>query len=121
MIERPPLIAGASRAAGAVGLVTSILYVGLLVGSGDSSRIPMGAAWFALMFGAGLLAWFADRASQVRVGRRMLWGAFLIFFILGVLSIFTIGILYLLASVLCVYALSRSVGAPKPSAAGDEE
>jgi hypothetical protein len=120
LVAKPPVIAGASRAAGVVGLVTSVLYIGLLVGAGDSSRIPAGAVWFTLMFGAGLLAWFADRADRRRTGRRMLWAAFAIFFVLGVLSIFTIGILFLLASLLCVYSLSRSLAAPHHDAQAEE-
>lgn len=114
MAEKPPLIAGASRAAGVVGMLTVLLYVGLLIGAGGISEIPKVAGWSLLIFGAGagLLAWFADRGATVRTGRRMLWAAFAIFFTLGVLSIFTIGVLFLLASVLCVYSLSRSIGAP---------
>lgn len=110
MAEKPELISGASRAAGAVGIVSAVLYLGILVGTdGDTSVVPT-VGWFLVMMTAGLLAWFADRVETVRTGRRMLWAAFLTFFALGVISIFTIGVLFLIASLLCVLALSRSLG-----------
>jgi hypothetical protein len=113
---KPPLIAWASRGAGAVAIVTAMLYLGLIVGEDQTGQLPASIAWFTFMAGAGLLAWFADRA-KVEVGRRMVWGAFGILFVIGVLSIFTIGMLFLLASVLAVFSLSktrvsRSAGAP---------
>jgi uncharacterized membrane protein len=89
-------------------LVTSIIYLGLVVGEAGSG-IWGWLGWFAVMVSAGLLAWFADRNNNVRTGRRMVWIAFLAFFVVGVLSIFTIGILFLLAAVLAVFSLSRSV------------
>lgn len=102
----PPLIVWASRGAGGIGLVTALLYVALVVGAGDSASTLTAMGWLVAMAGAGLLAWFADRAST-KAGRRMIWIAFALFFVLGVLSIFTIGILYLIASVLSVVSLSR--------------
>jgi hypothetical protein len=107
---KPPLISGASRAAGAVGAVTSIVYLVLVISEGDS-EVWAWLGWFAVMMSASILAWFADRKASPRVGRRMVWIAFLTFFVVGVLSIFTIGVLFLIAAVLAVFSLSRSVAA----------
>jgi hypothetical protein len=41
----------------------------------------------------------------------MMWAAFVVFFVLGVVSIFTVGILYLMAAVLSIFSLSRSESA----------
>jgi hypothetical protein len=38
----------------------------------------------------------------------MMWLAFVLFFVLGVLSVFTVGLLYLIAAVLSIFSLSRS-------------
>ncbi len=86
--------------------MTAILYLALIIGSGDRSQLPLAIGFFVLMAGAGVLAWFADRVA-LRTGRRMMWAAFVLFFVLGVLSIFTIGILYLIASVLSIFSLSH--------------
>lgn len=119
-VQPAPLIQWASRGAGAIGIVTAVLYLALIAGQGGDESLVF-LAWFVVMAAAGLLAWFADRVP-VRRGRRMVWAAFALLFVLGVLSIFTIGILYLLASVLAVFSLSRRpIGAnPAPPAADYE-
>jgi uncharacterized membrane protein len=91
-------------------VVTSIVYLGLVISEGDS-EIWAWLGWFAVMLSASLLAWFADRNDSARAGRRMVWISFLTFFVVGVLSIFTIGILFLIAAVLAVFSLSRSMAA----------
>lgn len=91
-----------------MGVISALLYLGILVGTGGGTELVAVAGWFLIMMGAGLLAWFADRVEMVRTGRRMVWAAFSIFFVIGVISIFTIGVLFLLASLLCVFSLSRS-------------
>lgn len=109
----PGLISWASRGAGGIGIVTSILYLALIFGAGDRSELAVALSFFAFMAGAGLLAWFADRVS-LRTGRRMMWAAFVLFFVLGVISIFTIGILYLIASVLSIFSLSHRPPTARP-------
>lgn len=106
MRAKPPLIAWASRGAGAIGLVTAVLNLGLIVGSGDGG-VPLAIGLIVIMGAAGLAAWYADRLPPA-TGRRMMWAAFVVFFVLGVISIFTVGILYLMAAVLSVFSLSRS-------------
>ncbi len=106
MRPRPPLIAWASRGAGAIGLVTAVLNLGLIVGSGDGG-VPLAIGLLLVMGSAGLAAWYADRMAPA-IGRRMMWAAFVVFFVLGVISIFTVGILYLMAAVLSIFSLSRS-------------
>ncbi|MDH3463157.1 MAG: hypothetical protein OEM32_05990 [Acidimicrobiia bacterium] len=102
----PPLIPWAARGAGAIGIVTAVLYLALVIGAGDDANFAIALGWLVLMGGAGILAWFADRAPA-RSGRRMMWAAFTLFFVIGVVSIYTIGILYLIASVLSIFSLSR--------------
>lgn len=116
----PPLIPWATRGAGAIGIVTAVLYLALVIGAGDNANVPIAMVWFALMGGAGLLAWFADRAPA-RTGRRMMWAAFTLFFVIGVVSIYTIGILYLIASVLSIFSLSRRSPGPTTGAPVDPD
>ncbi|CAN5781614.1 hypothetical protein BH23ACT4_BH23ACT4_07880 [soil metagenome] len=106
MRASPPLIAWASRGAGAIGLVTAVLNLGLIVGSGDGG-VPLAIGLLLVMGGAGLAAWYADRMKPA-TGRWMMWAAFVVFFVLGVVSVFTVGILYLMAAVLSIFSLSKS-------------
>lgn len=98
------LVSWASRTSGGIGIVTAFLYFGILLGENDPSQIPEALGWFSVMAGAGLLAWFADRVAPT-TGRRMMWVAFGLFLALGVLAIFSIGVLYLIASLLAIVAL----------------
>lgn len=86
--------------------MTAVLNLGLIVGSGDGG-VPLAIGLIVIMAAAGLAAWYADRMAPAR-GRWMMWAAFVVFFVLGVLSIFTVGILYLMAAVLSIFSLSRS-------------
>ena len=106
MGSKPPLIAWASRGAGAIGLVTAVLNLGLIIGS-DGGGVPLAVGLLVVMGGAGLAAWYADRMAP-GPGRRMMWASFVVFFVLGVLSVFTVGLLYLIAAVLSIFSLSRS-------------
>jgi MFS family permease len=103
---KPPLIAWASRGAGAIGLVTAVMYLGLIIGT-DEGGAPLAVALLAVMTGAAVMAWFADRFAPAP-GRRMMWLAFVLFFVVGVLSVFTVGLLYLISAVLSIFSLSRS-------------
>ena len=98
------LVPWASRAAGGIGIVTAVLYLAILLGEEDASQIPEAIIWFSVMAGTGAMAWFADRAAPA-TGRRMMWVAFGVFMALGVLAIFSIGVLYLVASLLAIYSL----------------
>ena len=109
MRAKPPLIAWASRGAGAIGLATAVLSLGLILGSGDGG-VPLAIGLLVVMGGAGLAAWYADRMAPA-TGRRTMWAAFVVFFVLGVISVFTVGVLYLMAAVLSIFSLSRSQSA----------
>jgi hypothetical protein len=89
--------------------VTAVLNLGLRVGSG-SGGVPLAIGLLVVMGAAALAAWYADRVAPAR-GRMMMWAAFVVFFVLGVVSIFTVGILYLMAAVLSIFSLSRSESA----------
>ena len=106
MGAKPSLIAWASRGAGAIGLVTAVIYLGLIIGD-DEGGVPLAVGLLVVMTGAALMAWYADRFAPA-AGRRMMWLAFVLFFVLGVLSVFTVGLLYLIAAVLSIFSLSRS-------------
>lgn len=87
-------------------MIAAIIYLALLLGASDGSEVPLAMVYLAAMAGAAALAWFADRLSVV-IGRRVMWAAFTVFFILGVLSPLPIGMLYLVATVLALVALAR--------------
>jgi hypothetical protein len=93
------VVVWASRTAGIVGLITAALYLGLLLDEANDGSLTLTVVWCSVMTGAGLLALFADR-FQVAMGRRMLWVAGGMFLVLGVLSIFSLGLLFLAATVL---------------------
>lgn len=92
-----------------IGLASAVLYISLILGQGEPSLVPLALVYFALMAGAGFVALFADRTPD-RTARRLAWLAFAVFFVIGVLSILTIGVLFLIAAVLTIFSLSR--GAP---------
>ncbi len=106
MRAKPSLVAWASRGAGAIGLITALLNLGLIVGTGDAG-VPLAIGLLVVMGASGLAAWYADRMAPA-TGRRVMWAAFIVFFGLGVISIFTVGVLYLMAAVLSIFSLSRS-------------
>lgn len=117
MASASPLITWASRGAGVVGLVSSVLYISIVLGQGDPSLVPLALVYFAFMAGGGFVALFADRAAQ-RTARRLMWPAFAVFFVLGVLSILTIGVLFLIAAVLAIFSLSRGAPIKKAGSGG---
>ncbi len=86
--------------------MTAVLNLGLIIGSGDSG-VPLAIGLIVVMGASGLAAWYADRMTPA-TGRRMMWAVFVAFFVLGVVSIFTVGVLYLMAAVLSIFSLSRS-------------
>lgn len=86
--------------------MTAVLNLGLIVGSGDGGA-PLAIGLSVVMGASGLAAWYADRMAPA-TGRRMMWAAFVVFFVLGVISIVTVGVLYLMAAVLSIFSLSRS-------------
>jgi peptidoglycan biosynthesis protein MviN/MurJ (putative lipid II flippase) len=86
--------------------VTAVLNLSLIIGSGDGG-VPLAIGLLVAMGASGLAAWYADRMAPA-TGRRMMWAAFVVFFVLGVISVFTVGVLYLMAAVLSIFSLSRS-------------
>lgn len=95
-------------------MFVAALYLAIIIGQGETDQhIAESLAWFVLMAGAGLLALLADRAPSA--GRRMVIAALIIFFVLGVVSALTLGILFLIAAILSFVAV-----APSRSSAVDE-
>ena len=96
-------------AAGAFGLVTLGIYIAALVNEGNNT-ISEVAPWLAAMIVASALALVGAKASDRTVARRMLLAAAILFGVLGMLAIFSVGILFLAASAMSAVAHVRVNG-----------
>lgn len=94
------------KAAGAIGVVSSLVYMAGVMGQEDRAFLPQALFWFAVMLSAGVVAWFADRARQHR--RRMAMASGVTFFVLALFSNVVFTIIFLVALVLVVVGLSAS-------------
>lgn len=92
--------------AGIVGSILVGVYVALFVGEGDNSIAAM-APWASLMLVAAALAFVGAAAKSRRVVRAALLGATIVFGAIGLLAIFTIGILFIAAAVMSGVALAK--------------
>ncbi len=81
-------------------MAMAVLYLGIIAGQDDGfSFWPV--FWFLTMSTGGLAAWFADRA-KFDTGRRMAIAAMVAFLLIGLLSILTIGVVFLAAAILAL-------------------
>ena len=97
------------RIAGIIGVVTALIYLGGVLGQGDTQFLPQAVVWFAVMLSAGLLAWFADKLEAR--GRTAAIVAASLFFGLGVFSGSVVFVVtFLVATVLAVAGLTGSSG-----------
>ena len=103
----------ATRTAGALGMFLAVFYLALIVNQDGGLSIGS-LVFFLIMAVAGLLAWFSERFPG-RVGRLMVWTAFVLFLTLGFLALLTIGIVFMVAAVFCV------IGVTGQSAREEEE
>lgn len=73
----------ATRTSGLIGMTMAVLYLGIITGQEEGFTF-WSIFWLIIMSGAGLVAWFADRAGWV-TGRRMAIGSMIIFIVLAIL------------------------------------
>lgn len=92
------------RIAGSIGIVSSLFYLGGVLGQSDTAYIPQAIFWFSVMALAGAAAWFADR-SMVH-GRKLAKGATLAFFLLGLMSSVVLAVAFVAAVVLAVAGIA---------------
>lgn len=94
-------------AASIIGLVTLAIYVAIIVGEGDNT-ISEVAPWASAMAVASVLAVVGAASSNATAARFALLAAAILFGLLGALAIFSIGILFLCASVMSAVAFIRT-------------
>ncbi len=107
--------------AGIVGVMMVGVYVSLIVGEG-SNGFGDAAPWASVMVGASVLAFVGAAAKSRRVSRVALLGSTIVFGVIGLIAIFTIGILFIAAAVMSAVAFARlpSVGRPETEDAGGD-
>ncbi len=93
-------------AAGAIGLVTLGIYIAVLLSEGNNA-ISEVVPWVAAMTVASVLALVGAKAGDRAVARRTLLAAAVLFGVLGMLAILSVGILFLAASAMSAVALVR--------------
>ena len=96
-------------AAGVVGLITLGIYIAILVSEGNNTIFEV-APWVGAMIVASVLALVGAKANNRTVAKRTLLAATVLFGVLGVLAIFSIGILLLGASVMSAVGRARVKG-----------
>ena len=96
-------------AAGVVGLLALGIYIAILVGEGNNT-ISEVAPWVGVMIVASVLALVGARVNNRTVARRTLLAATVLFGVLGMLAIFSIGLLFLGASVMSAVGHARVRG-----------
>jgi len=95
--------------AGVVGLITLGIYVAVLVGEGNNTVSEV-APWAVAMLIASVLALVGANASDRTLARFTLLSAGVLFGVLGVLAIFSVGVLLLGASVMSAVEYARVKG-----------
>jgi hypothetical protein len=108
--------------AGSIGLADGVLYLVLIHRQGDSSAVP----WVFPLIALGALAAVAGWAlSPGHVSSTLLGSSAAVFFVMGVLGIFSIGLPLLIAAVFSLVAVhqsgggqERSMGAMRPVTLG---
>jgi hypothetical protein len=101
-------------AGGVLGLVTFGVYLAIMIAEG-SDPVAEVAPWAGAMLGASIGAMAGSRLLPRRYGRLLLRAAALVFLIVGLAAIFSIGLLLLVAGALCLMTSERSASAPSRS------
>ena len=96
-------------AGGVIGLITLGIYIAVLVGEGNNTVSEV-APWAGAMLVASVLALVGAKANDRTVAGRTLLAATVLFGVLGMLAIFSIGILFLGASVMSAIGRARVKG-----------
>jgi len=93
-------------AAGGIGFAMTVVYVALIISQGDAEWAPV-ALFVAAMALASTSALTAEAISDVETGRRFLVFSTLMFAVVGMLGIFTIGLPFLVAAALAAIGAIR--------------
>ena len=93
-------------ASSVLGLVTLGIYLTVLLVEGNNTVIEM-APWAMAMAIASILAFAGAKTSNSAVARLTLLTATILFGLLGVLAIFTIGFLFVVAAIMSAVELAR--------------
>ena len=96
-------------AAGVSGLIALGIYVAVIVGEGNNTIAEV-APWVVAMLVPSVLALVGATVNSGTTGRVTLLAAAVLFGLLGVVAIFSIGILFLVASVMSAVEYSRIKG-----------
>ena len=94
------------KAAGAIGVVSSLVYLAGVLSQEDTTYLPPALFWFAVMICAGVVAWLADRSREH--GRRMAIASGVAFFVLALFSNVVFTIIFLVALVLVIVGLAST-------------
>lgn len=89
------------------GAGTTAAYIALVASDGNNTLSEV-APWVLLMLSASGLALWGAIVEDERRARRLLVAATLVFAAIGVLAIFSIGLLYLIAAALSGVAAART-------------
>lgn len=98
---------------GIIGLVATVLYIGIIVGEGDNSPLAI-APWVLVMSAAVICAFYGSLGPRESLIRPSLQISTVIFGLIGILGIFTIGLPFLIAAVCSAIALTRSSRPTRP-------
>ena len=93
---------------GVLGIAALGVYLAIIVSEGNDSTAAV-APWAGAMAGASIGAIAGSLLLPRRLGRLFLRAAALVFLIVGLAAIFSIGLLLLIAGVLCLVTSERSV------------
>lgn len=96
-------------AAAIVGFIGTAVYVGAIVNQGEVEVVPL-LAWAGVMGGASLIALTGSLVKQGQTARRLLSVSATVFGIVGFLALFSIGLVFVVAAGLSVWA-AVTVGA----------
>ena len=96
---------------GGIGFATTFLYIGVIISEGDNEWVPV--ILFALvMASASTAALAAEMISNVEAGRRLLVVSTVMFAVVGMLGIFSIGLPFLVAAGLAAIGAVRLADRP---------
>ena len=81
----------------AIGFATLAVYIALITNQGGSSFWDI-FPWALLMVTAGVIAFFATLTKDPGIARNLLSGAAALWFVIGAVSIFSVGMGFLMAA-----------------------
>lgn len=99
------------RSAGIIGVVSALVYLGGVLGLGDTEFLPQAVFWFVVMLAAGLLAWFAGKFRSR--GRAAAMTAAILFFVVALFSGASVFVVAFLVAALLSVAGFAGVATPE--------